>query len=273
MSAIDFTKKGLNQMIFSKKMVKAAAGRNSSAFKAILKNKNISQVINKSSEKKVFYGALKKRGLSSDGHGITRNVLKKVLGDIEHSGEFSHHEMMELREHLVGGHISTSIIREHGDKQEHQQIETQRHQQQQIDTQKHQQQRAATNNHINELIAKGHEKARTSFRAASSVITKNADSTNTDKYHNHEQKNNAIQENVLARLGSSDNNIRKYENGSFSPRVSHSNENHSTAFGHLLFLKNKQHNYVSEEEEIEDAKARLARIQDRNDEGDKNEIK
>ncbi|MDD5463843.1 MAG: hypothetical protein PHP62_01740 [Candidatus Moranbacteria bacterium] len=274
MTAIDFTKKSLNQRIFSKRAVKAMKGRNSSAFKAILGDKDIARVINKTAEKKVFYGALKKRGLSSDRRGITRNVFKKVLGDIEHSGNFSHHEMMELREHLVGGHISTSIIREHGDKQEHQQIETQRHQQQQIDTQKHQQQRAATNNHINELIAKGHEKARTSFCAASSVITKNADSTNTDKYHNHEQKNNDIRENVLVKLGSSDNNIRKYENSSFSPRVSHFSENHSTSFGHITGLKPSQYNHFGARDiGIEEAKTRLASIQDKEYKGDNDEIK
>ncbi|KKQ38875.1 MAG: hypothetical protein US57_C0028G0010, partial [Candidatus Moranbacteria bacterium GW2011_GWC2_37_73] len=112
MAAIDFTKKGLNQMIFAKKTVSATAGRNSSAFKEILADKNVSNVINKAGEKKVFYDALKKRGMSAGSNGITKNVFKKVLGDIEHSGEFSHNEMMDLRKHLVGGSVSSSIIRE-----------------------------------------------------------------------------------------------------------------------------------------------------------------
>lgn len=108
---MDIAKKGLNQMLFAKKTVKSTAGRHSSAFKAIMSDKNISQVIKKGSEKQVFYDALRKRGLEADGHGITRNVFKKVLGDVEHS--FSHHKMMKLRQHLVGGPMSSSITRDY----------------------------------------------------------------------------------------------------------------------------------------------------------------
>ncbi len=116
MSAIDFTKKGLNQVIFSKSTFNASSGKNSSAFKSIMSNKKIAHVVDKFGEKKVFYDALKKRAMSSDKYGITKNDFKKVLGDIEHSGKFSHHEMMDLRENLVGGPVSSSIIREYGSR-------------------------------------------------------------------------------------------------------------------------------------------------------------
>ena len=115
MSAIDFTKKGLNQTIFSKRTNNSSWANNklkSTEFKAIMADKTVAHVIDKAAEKRVFYDALKKRGQSADKRGITRNVLKKVLGDIEHSGEFSHHEMMDLRKHLVGGPVGSSIIRE-----------------------------------------------------------------------------------------------------------------------------------------------------------------
>ena len=117
MSATDFTKKGLNQKIFSKKAVRATVGRLSPAFRGLMENKTAKKVIDKRAEKRVFYNALKKRGSESK-RGITRNVLKKVMGDIEHSGEFSHHEMIELRKNLVGGPMSSNIIREHESKKE-----------------------------------------------------------------------------------------------------------------------------------------------------------
>ena len=117
MATTDFTKKGLNQQIFSKKAVKAIAKGKSSAFRGIMANKEVAHVLDKASEKRVFYSALKKRGAESS-RGITRNVMKKVMGDIEHSGEFSHNEMMELRKDLVGGSMSSNITREHGSKKE-----------------------------------------------------------------------------------------------------------------------------------------------------------
>lgn len=112
MPATDFTKKGLNQQIFSSKTARAVAAKNSSAFREIMKNKGIAHVISKVAEKRVFYNALKKRGLESK-KGITRNVFKKVLGDIEHSGEFSHEEIHHLGRELVGGPASERIIRDH----------------------------------------------------------------------------------------------------------------------------------------------------------------
>lgn len=257
MAGIDFTKKGLNQMIFAKRAVKATAGRNSSAFKAILANKDISHVINKSGEKKVFYNALKKRGMASDSHGITKNVLKKVLGDIEHSGEFSHSEMTDLRKSLIGGSFSKSIIREHATTSA---VEK-----------SHNQQEAKIHEHINEIISRGHEKAKiNSYVSSSSVVSRNSDTAHTGKYHNYEQKNSDIQENVLVKLGTSDNNIRKYENSSFSPSTRHFSENNSTAFGHVTGLKPSQYNHFGAKSiGIEEAKTRLASIQANEEEGDK----
>ena len=113
MTGINFAGKGLNQKIFSKKAVRATVGKRSSAFRAIMGNKEISHVIDTTAEKRVFYEALKKRGQASGKKGITKNVLKKVLGDIEHSGEFSHKEMHKLGEELIGGVASGRIVREH----------------------------------------------------------------------------------------------------------------------------------------------------------------
>lgn len=60
MTGINFAGKGLNQKIFSKKAVRATVGKRSSAFRAIMGNKEISHVIDKTAEKRVFYEALKK---------------------------------------------------------------------------------------------------------------------------------------------------------------------------------------------------------------------
>ncbi len=116
MAGINFAKKGLNQKIFSKKQLRATVGRKSSAFTAIMGNKEIAHVMDKAAERRVFYDALQKRGKSAGTKGITKNVLKRVLGDIEHSGQFSHKEMHKLGEELIGGAANSRIIREHAPK-------------------------------------------------------------------------------------------------------------------------------------------------------------
>ncbi len=113
MGKINFAGKGLNQTIFSKKTVRTNSGKKSGAFKAIMENKEIAHVMDKRSERNVFYDALKKRGQAAGKKGITKNILKKVLGDIEHSGQFSHKEMHELGEELIGGAASSRIVRDH----------------------------------------------------------------------------------------------------------------------------------------------------------------
>ncbi len=113
MAGVNFKGKGLNQTLFSKKAVRATAGKRSSAFKAIMENKAVASVMDKRGEKSAFYDALKKRGQAAGKKGITKNVLKKVLGDIEHSGEFSHKEMHVLGEELIGGAAASRIVRDH----------------------------------------------------------------------------------------------------------------------------------------------------------------
>lgn len=112
MAPINFTRKGLNQQIFSSKAVRATKGAKSTAFRGIMENKTIKHVMDKAGERRVFYDALKKRG-SESSRGITRNVLKKVLGDVEHSGQFSHSEMHHLGQELIGGSAGSRIIRDH----------------------------------------------------------------------------------------------------------------------------------------------------------------
>lgn len=113
MAGINFASKKISQKIFSKKDVRATVGKKSGAMKAIMANKGIAGVLDKAGERRVFYDALKKRGMAAGSRGVTKKDLKKVLGDIEHSGQFSHKEMHKLGEELIGGVASSRIIREH----------------------------------------------------------------------------------------------------------------------------------------------------------------
>ena len=113
MAGINFAKKGLNQKIFSKKQLRATVGKKSSAFKAVMGNKEISHVLDKVAERKVFYNAMKERAMKAGSRGFTKKDMKKVLGDVEHSGQFSHKEMHKLGEALIGGAANSRIIREH----------------------------------------------------------------------------------------------------------------------------------------------------------------
>lgn len=123
MAITDFTKKGLNQKIITNKSVRPKKTKNSRGMRVLMGKKEVAHIVDKMDEKRVFYNALRKRGLESK-RGITRNVLKKVLGDIEHSGEFSYAEMLGLRKNLVGGPMSSNIIREHISKKEETSKET-----------------------------------------------------------------------------------------------------------------------------------------------------
>ncbi len=60
---------------------------------------------------------MKKRAQAAGARGFTKRDMKKVLGDIEHSGQFSHKEMHKLGEELIGGVANSRIIREHAPAQ------------------------------------------------------------------------------------------------------------------------------------------------------------
>ncbi|NTV40672.1 MAG: hypothetical protein HGA61_00120 [Candidatus Moranbacteria bacterium] len=112
MSGINFARKGLNQKIFSKRDMRATVGKKSSAMRSIMSNKEVAKVLDKSGERRVFYKALKERAQTAGTRGFTKKDMKKVLGDIEHSGQFSHKEMHKLGEELIGGAANSRIIRE-----------------------------------------------------------------------------------------------------------------------------------------------------------------
>ncbi|MEI7621103.1 MAG: hypothetical protein WCJ51_01055 [Candidatus Moraniibacteriota bacterium] len=116
MADIPFTKgMGLNKRIFRRRSVlkSAANARKSVAYKSLMENKTVARVVNRRDEKKAFYGALQTEGLASGGRGITKKVLKKVLGRlaVENHKEFSRHEMQELGEAIIGGSASSRFIR------------------------------------------------------------------------------------------------------------------------------------------------------------------
>jgi len=112
MAEINFKGKGLNQKIFSKKDLRATVAGKSRAFKAVMSNKAVAQVLDKVAERKVLYSAMKERAKTAGSRGFTKKDMKKVLGDIEHSGQFSHSEMHKLGEELIGGVAGSRIIRE-----------------------------------------------------------------------------------------------------------------------------------------------------------------
>jgi hypothetical protein len=118
MAEINFKGKGLNQKIFSKKDLRATVGLKSSAFNAIMSNKAVAHVLDKASEQRVVYQAMKERAKGAGSRGFTKKDMKKVLGDIEHSGQFSHSEMHKLGEELIGGEAGARIIRENQHAQE-----------------------------------------------------------------------------------------------------------------------------------------------------------
>ncbi len=118
MAEINFKGKGLNQKIFSKKDLRATVGLKSSAFNAMMSNKAVAHVLDKASERRVVYQAMKERAKGAGSRGFTKKDMKKVLGDIEHSGQFSHSEMHKLGEELIGGAAGARIIRENPPAQE-----------------------------------------------------------------------------------------------------------------------------------------------------------
>ena len=105
MTPIDFKSKKLNFKIFAGRTVNTTRAK-SAAFSEIMANRKVAIVLDKRGEKAVFFNALKKEGSA----GITRKKLSKVLGDIEHSGQFSSKEMRTLGRELIGGPASKRII-------------------------------------------------------------------------------------------------------------------------------------------------------------------
>jgi len=129
------------------------------------------------------------------------------------------------------------------------QIEVQKHEQQQIKTQEYQQNENKIRSHINNIISSGHEKAR--------AITSN---------YGGIQKESSPQKNIVTKFETSNNNFRNTEKSFSHATLPQRVENNSNNFGHVLFLKNRQHDHVGEQSlEIGDAKARLARIQGKAD--------
>ena len=108
MATVNFRSMKLNRKIFAGRTVNTTKAK-SAAFQAIMGNRAVAKVLDKRKEKAVFFSALKKEGSA----GVTRNKLRRVLGDIENSGEFSSKEMRTLGRELIGGAASKRIIRVH----------------------------------------------------------------------------------------------------------------------------------------------------------------
>ncbi|HEX8974614.1 MAG TPA: hypothetical protein VF817_03960 [Patescibacteria group bacterium] len=238
---MDFKNKRLNQKVFSKKAVRAESKLRSRAYREIMQDKVTAHVIDKAAEKRVFYDALRKRGLAS-GKGITKKVMKQVLGDIEHSGEFSHKEMHTLGEHLIGGPASGRIIREHKPQPSHESKET-----------------AKPRVDMRKII----DEIRSKSPYGSKAVSGSEGNTSS-------ASSNVSKSRINTSFGVSDKNIRAAEERkifkSFEPRRE-SMENNSQAFGHIpKTLRN-----FNDHADISEVRSMLAKIQDKADNYDEDD--
>lgn len=135
-------------------------------------------------------------------------------------------------------------------------------QQIQAKAQQRKQQEIAFHNHINATIKKGTDRARTAVNA---VQPQQEHSTRSEHIlEENRGEKSEIKQNPDFEV--SNKNVRNAEQRLIRHDVTVPVENHSNAFGHLLFLNNRQHDYVGAEDVgIEDAKTRLARIQSKTD--------
>lgn len=121
-------------------------------------------------------------------------------------------------------------------------------------------------NHVSDIIAKGRSQARVGVQV-SSVATPSGVSNFA---YAGERKEHDLQHDGAINFEESGKNSRNAEFFLAHPDMTQAIENNSNNFGQLLFLKNKQHNFVKEEEdEDRKIKARLARIQGKADNHEK----
>ena len=192
--------------------------------------------------------------------GFTKNNLERFFGKLrndkkDHFTDGKVDEMAALyglkRSHIID-YAAEARHKEH----------TAEVQQAQAKAQERRQQEIAFHNRINATIKKGTDKARTAMSASQPKVEHSA-----DKEHILEENRERIFEvKQNPDFEVSNKNVRNAEQRLIHHNVTAPMENHSNAFGHLMFLKNRQHNYVGEQDTgIADAKARLARIQGETD--------
>ena len=264
----------LAKKIITAKQMKTYRAKNSSVMKDFL-GKGGGEIIHRKVYQKELWSALRDDSKSHEfgERGYTKKGLTDFLGkllvnDKDHLTDRKVKKIADLwgvkrsKLYNAAANVRADQSRE---KIQERLIESQKHQQQQIENQKHQQRESEINSHINQIISKGREKAQAGSQISSSNTSSKVDIKHAGNYSNNEKKNNNTQENVLTKFSVSYGNIRKSEENFIHPSDFKYHENNSNAFGHLMFLKNRQYDKVGEEDAVEDAKARLARIQGRTD--------
>jgi hypothetical protein len=98
------------KILFSKKGIQASSASKSTVFKKIMENKNIARVVNTAKEKKDLYNAIR-YGAQKEGL-ITKNAMRRALGELENSKNFSREERRVVGKELVGGSASSRVIHE-----------------------------------------------------------------------------------------------------------------------------------------------------------------
>jgi hypothetical protein len=133
---------------------------------------------------------------------------------------------------------------------------------------------AEFHSHINEIISKANENTRAGMHASSTAPNARLQTRSQNPYFGEKKNENVFEGKVATSFETSNKNIRNAEE--FLPHANSIQNTNSSpnTFGHLMFLKNKQHDYVGEQNlGMADAKARLARIQGKADNYDKDEEK
>lgn len=128
---------------------------------------------------------------------------------------------------------------------------------------------AEIRSHINEIINRSKEKSR-----AGSLSVQSGNKQQVVERKPVAVRDDAYQKTIATRFAVSDSNLMRSQQEIYEKSSHQKEKNKSQAFGQILFLKNRQHDYVGEQDaEVEQTKARLARIQgESEDDEDKKEL-
>jgi hypothetical protein len=265
----------LAKKIITAKQMRTYRAKNSSVMKDLL-SKGGDQVVRRKVYQKEFWNALRSDSKSHEfgERGYTKKGLTTFMGKMlaNQQDSFTNRKVKKLadlwgiKRNKLYVAAAEARVQQNREKAEQRQFEVQKHEQAQVQRQQYEQREGEIRGHIGDIIAKGVQRSRQTLSPEKNSLTNHGHNDVITHGQGDEQKSNNAAENTLTKFGVSDSNVRKYESTSHIIQKNTPQEQNSQAFGHVLFLKNKQHNFVAEEDlEVEKAKARLARIQGASD--------
>jgi len=232
----------------------------------ILKNRKVYQ--------RQFWNDLRESSLKRKSEGGDMGYTKKDLINFfagklnDHKDKFTSRQVRKIFTKVYGikrakvTRVAAEMRKDERLLENHQKM-----QERAVENQKNQEQ---FHSHINEIMSKGRENARADMHAASIAPIAHDKTRHADNYFGEKKNENSSQNNIVTSLETSNKNLRNAEQFLSHANPIQSINNSANTFGHLMFLKNRQHDYAGEQDMgVEDAKARLARIQGKADNYDK----